>query len=292
MGSKEGGGAGSSTLDAVEAGIVLMFNDRVMAMATGWTTADLVLACCAGFALQAALPKSQRGWRGMHALVQVLKGIVLKAVLSAVVDKDQPLYLTHLLCMFLLLHAFTVDELGGTAKYVFASQIAASLARDPFVGVGLCAALQANMGLLAAMPRLQECAQLVVVQLAVRWFQDSIPNGLEFATTLLCMHLLAPMLGQAGVSPLVSEIYTLALYKASETIELPGGEAWVQAAYAILLWTFSPDPVSRLVGQFCCIQVGSALVLDAGAATLRTDPVLSAWFILTGLGVVLLLARG
>jgi hypothetical protein len=289
MGSK--GDAGSSALDAVEAGIVLLFNDRVMRLATGWATLDLVLACCVGFAVQFGLGRRRPGGRGMHALSQVLKGIVLKVVLSAAAAKDLPLYLAHLLCIFLLLHAVGGDEVGGTAKYVFASQIAATLAHDPFAGVGLCAALQANMAVLAAMPRLQECAQLVVVQLVVRWFQDSIPNGLEFATTLLFMHTLAPMLGQAGISPLVSEMYTLALYKASETIDIPGAELWVRAIYAALLWHLSPDPVSQLVGQFCCIQTGSAMVLDAGGATLRTDPILAAWFILTGLGVVLLLVR-
>ena len=289
MGSK--GGAGSSTLDAVEAGIVLMFNDRVMGLATGWPTLDLVLACCAGFALQSGLGQRRGGGRGAHALSQVLKGILLKVVLASATAKDLPLYLAHLLCLFLLLHAFGGGEIGGTAKYVFASQIAATLAHDPFTGIGLCAALQANMGVLASMPRLQECAQLVVVQLVVRWFQDSIPNGLEFATTVLVMHMLAPMLGQAGISPLVSEMYTLALYKASETIDIPGSERWVRAIYAAVLWNLSPDPVSQLVGQFCCIQGGSAMVLDAGGAMLSTDPVLAAWFILTGLGVVLLLVR-
>ena len=285
------GGAGSSALDAVESGIVLMFNDRVMRLATRWPTLDLVLACCVGFVLQAALARCWGQTRPMHATSRVLRGLVLRVVLSEVTTKDSPLYLAHLLCMFLLLHAFNEQEVGATAKYIFASQIALVLDGDPFVGVGLCAALQANMGVLASMPRLQECAQLVVVQLAVQWFQGSIPHGMEFATTLLFMHLISPMLGQTGASQLLTEMYTLALYKASETIQLPGREAWVRAAYAGLLWNMSPDPVSRLVGQFCCIQAGSTMLLDAGAATLRTDPILSAWMILTGLGLVLLLVR-
>jgi len=291
MGSKEGGGAGSSTLDAVENGIVLLFNDRVVALATGWPTGDLVLACCAGFALQSALGARQGGGRAMHAMSRVLRGVLLKTVLAAAAAKDPPLYLAHLLCLFLLLHAFDASDFGATAKYVFASSIADALAGDPFVGVGLCAALQGNMGVLASMPRLRECAQLVVVQLVVQWFQGSIPAGMEFATTLLFMHLLTPMLGQPSAGPILNDLYTVALYQAAGSVQLPGAEAWVRAAYAGLLWNLGPDPVSRLVGQFCCIQVGSALVLDAGAATLRTDPVLSAWFILTGLGVVLLLAR-
>jgi hypothetical protein len=289
MGSK--GGAGSSTLDAVETGIVLMFNDRVMALATAWSTPDLVLACCVGFALQSGLGARQDQSRAMHALGRVLRGVLLKTALAAASVKDPPLYLAHLLCLFLLLHAFDASDVSATAKYVFASQIADALAGDPFVGIGLCAALQANMALLASMPRLQECAQLVVVQLVVQWFQDSIPEGMEFATTLLFMHLITPMLGQAVAGPILNDLYTVALYKVAGSVQLPGAEAWVRAAYAGLLWNLAPDPVSQLVGQFCCIQVGSAMVLDAGAATLRTDPVLSAWLILTGLGVVLLLVR-
>ena len=267
------GGAGSSTLDAVESGI------------------DLVLACGVGFALQSSLAGRADQSRPLEAISRVLRGLLLKIVMSSVSSRDNSLYLAHLLCMFLLLHAFKEESVGSTAKYIFASQIASTLAGDPFVGAGLCAALQANMGLLASMPRLQECSQLVVVQLVVRWFQDSIPHGMEFATTLLFMHLITPMLGQTGASRLLTEMYNLALYKASETIQLPGKEAWVRATYAALLWRMAPDPVSRLVGQFCSIQVVSLMVLDAGASMLRTDPILSAWMILTGLGLVLLLIR-
>lgn len=288
MGSK-GRGLGSGALGAVESGIVLLFTERVMALAGGWSAADLTLACCAGFAAMSGLGAGQG--RLADALSQVLRGIVLKAVLSAAGAIDPPLALAHLLCLFLLLHALSADTVGATAKYVFASQAAEAFLADPFVGVGLCAALQANMAFLAAMPRLQECAQLVVVQLAVQWFKASIPHGMELATTLVFMHLIRPMLSQPGVGPLLSEMYTLALYKASESVRIPGSERWVQAAYAALLWSAARDPVTELVGQFCCVQAGSALVLDAGAGMLRTDPILAAWLILTGLGLVLLLVR-
>lgn len=290
MGSK-GGGAGSSALDTVESGIVLLFTERAMALASGWSAPDLVLACGAGFAVRFGLRLDGERGRLFDAVSQVLRGIVLKAVLSAAAAPDAGLALAHLLCMFLLLHALNADAVGATAKYVFASQIAEALSGDPAVGIGLCAALQSNMALLASMPRLHECAQLVVVQLVVQWFRRSIPHGMEFPTTVLFMHMITPMLGQPGVGALLSETYTLALYKAAETVQIPGSERWVQAAYAGLLWHTAQDPVTRLVGQFCCIQAGSGLVLDAGAALLRTDPILSAWCILTGLGAVLLLVR-
>lgn len=289
--SSKGGGAGSSALDTVESGIVLLFTERAMALASGWTTADLVLACCAGFAARFGAGWGGEQGRLIGAVSQVLRGIVLKAVLSAAAAPDAGLALAHLLCLFLLLHAFDADAVGATAKYVFASQVAGALSGDAAVGLGVCAALQANLGLLASMPRLHECAQLVVVQLVVQWFRGSIPHGLEFPTTVLFMHLITPMLGQPGVGPLLHETYTLAMYKASETIRIPGSERWVQAAYSALLWSVAADPVTQLVGQFCCIQAASGLVLDAGASTLRTDPLLSAWCILTGLGVVLLLVR-
>jgi hypothetical protein len=289
--TSKGGGAGSSTLDAVETGIVLLFNSRVMALTGGWPTLDLVLACCSAYALQFGLGAQLSPTREMHALSEVLKGILLQTVLAAAVAKDLPLYMAHLLCMFLLLHAVDAGGVGATAKYVFASQIAGALSGDPFVGVGVCACLQVNMGLLRGMPRLQECAQLVVVQLVVQWFQSSVPPGLEFATTLLFMHMVSPMLGQGAAGPILTDLYTVALYQVAGTVQLPGAEAWVRAAYAALLWNLATDPVSQLVGQFCCIQVGTAMVLDAGAATLRTDPILAAWLILTGFGVVLLLVR-
>lgn len=278
----------ASAMDAVETGIVNAFSARVMALATDWSGFDLVLACCAGFAVQQALGGSYRPSRAVHALARVLRGIVLKAVLTAAVAKDTPVYMAHLLCLFLLLHAFDADGLGSQAKYVFASQIAQAFAPDPFVGFALCAALQVNMAVLSATPRLQECAQLVVAQLVVQWFQDSIPDGMEFATTLLFMYMVSPMVKQE--SPILTDLYVVSLYQVSGTIQLPGAEPWVQAAYAGLLWKLSRDPVSALVGQFSCVQVGSQIILGAGATLLRTDPILAAWFILTGMGVVLTLA--
>ena len=133
-----------------------------------------------------------------------------------------------------------------------------------------------------------------MTQLAVQWFQDAIPPGLEFPTTLLFMHLLAPALGPGGEdapAPCVSDLYAFALYQASAGVQLPGAEAWVQAAFAALAWRHAPDPVSAKIGRFCCIQTASTLVLDAGGAMLRTDPFLATGLVVTGLGMVLALTH-
>lgn len=278
----------ASAMDVVETGIVNAFSARVLGLVTDWPSLDLVLACCAGFTLQQILAGGVPKGKAQHALMRVLRGIVLKTVLNASAAKDTPVYLAHLLSLFLLLHAFDADGLGSQAKYLFATQIVQALSADPFVGLAVCAALQVNMGVLSATPRLQECAQLVVAQLVVRWFQDSIPDGMEFATTLLFMYLVFPMVGEA--SPLLTELYVVSLYQVSETVQLPGPDPWAQAAYAGLLWKLARDPVSALVGQFSCVQTGARIVLDAGGALIRTDPILAAWIILTGMGAVLTLA--
>lgn len=136
-------------------------------------------------------------------------------------------------------------------------------------------------------PCVQECAQLVVIQLVVQWFQDSIPDGLEFATTLLFMHMASPFVESAESTPLLTDLYTMALYQASGTIQLPGADRFVQAAYAGLLWSVARDKVSVMVGQFSCVQTAVQIVLDAGTSVLRTDPILATWFIMTGLGIIL-----
>ena len=61
----------------------------------------------------------------------------------------------------------------------------------------------------------------------------------------------------------------------------------VQAVYAGLLWSMSRDQVSTLIGQFSCVQIATQIVMDAGTAILRTDPILAVWFNLTGFGVVI-----
>lgn len=278
-------------MDAVETGMVLLFTDRVMSLINTWTIHDVILSCLCVLAMYFGWGASDFHSRTMHALARVMRGIVLKTIISSAGAKDTPLALAHLLCIFLVLHALEAADAGAMAKYVFADQIANALADDLPVGLGLCAALQSNMPALASMPRLQECAQLVVAQLVVQWFRQSIPDNLEFATTLVFMHLVRPALGQPGAGPILTDMYTWALYKAADKMLIPGAERWVQAAYAGLLWNLARDPISQLVGQFACVQVVSSMVLDACAAMLRTDPILSAWFILAGLGAVLLLTR-
>lgn len=134
---------------------------------------------------------------------------------------------------------------------------------------------------------MQECAQLVVVQLGVQWFQESIPKGMEFATTLLFMHMTFPFVEDKRQKFLLTDLYTVALYQVSSSIQLPGADRLVQAVYAGLLWSMSRDQVSTLIGQFSCVQIATQIVMDAGTAILRTDPILAVWFILTGFGVVI-----
>lgn len=133
-----------------------------------------------------------------------------------------------------------------------------------------------------------------MTKLAVNLFQGSIPHGMEFPTTLLFVHLLAPMLGPGGEddpTPFLSDMYTLALYQASAGIKVPGAQGWIQAGYAALLWRLAPDRVSALLGQFRCIQIGSDIVLDFGVSMLSTDPILATGMVLSGLGLVLALFK-
>ena len=84
MGSGEAG-AGSSALDAVESGIVLLFTERAMALASGWSAPDLVLACAAGFAAILADYPGQR-------IVLVTHGGVINSVLAGVLGLDEDLF--------------------------------------------------------------------------------------------------------------------------------------------------------------------------------------------------------
>jgi hypothetical protein len=140
----------------------------------------------------------------------------------------------------------------------------------------------------------QECAQLVVTQLAVQWFQASIPDGMELPTTLLFIHLTAPLLGangEASPSLFFSDLYTFALYQTSSAVMIPGRDTWVQAAYAGGVWRMASDPVSSAIGQFMSIQMASQIILDASGAEIRTDPLLAMGGMVAGLGVVLELTR-
>lgn len=160
MGSKEDAKQGSvasdnGALGAVESGIVGLFSSRLTAMVSDWTPFDLIIACIAALMLQTTIEGGSPGIRATGALKSVTKGIVLKMVLDSTFTIDLPLYMTHLLCVFLMLHAFDAGGLGSAAKYVFASQIAQAFNTDQIVGIAFGATLQVNIGLLSTTPRLQ-----------------------------------------------------------------------------------------------------------------------------------------
>ena len=149
------GTSDTGALDAIESGIVGLFSSRLIAMVSSWTAFDLVLACVAALTLQTAIERDSPGIRATGALKSVMKGIVLKLVLDSTTTIDLPLYMTHLLCLFLMLHAFDAGGLGSAAKYIFASQIAQAFQADQIVGIAFGATLQVNIGALSATPRLQ-----------------------------------------------------------------------------------------------------------------------------------------
>lgn len=153
MGSKRPAASDVAAFDAVENGVISLFSARVLDIFGGWPLLDLALVCLGGLVVKRALG----GLRShvMETLEGVVKGIVLKITLEAMSDKDLAAHAAHLLCAFLLLHAFDAGGLGSAAKYVFASQVAKAFASDQFLGAVLCVALQANMPALAATPRLQ-----------------------------------------------------------------------------------------------------------------------------------------
>ena len=295
MSPKRGGAyAGGGALDAVENGIITMFSSRVLAIFGDWAAFDLILAGFAILVLKRVLDAERDRVRMIETAESVVKGIVLKIALDSTADRELVVHATHLLCMFLLLHAFDANGLDSTAKYVFASQVAQAFAGDQFLGMAICIALQVNMAALSATPRLKECAQLVVTQLVVQWFQASIPDGMELPTTLLLIYTLSPLLdagGGAGPNRMLSSLYTFALYQASSAVQLPGRDTWVQAAFAAGVWRSAPDPVTSLIGQFSSIQMVSQIILDASGAEIRTDPLLAMGGMVAGLGIVLELTR-
>lgn len=153
--AKGRGGGGTSATNAVENGIVDLFSTRLLAVVVDWHPFDLILVCVSVFMLQVMVEGSAPASRVTGALRNVAKGVVLNSALDAAGAIDLPLYMAHLLCIFLMLNAFEASWLGSTAKYVFASQIARAFARDPLLGMALGVSLQVNIGVLSVTPRLQ-----------------------------------------------------------------------------------------------------------------------------------------
>jgi hypothetical protein len=123
------------------------------------------LACSTIFGLQKLILGGQiNSSKPMHVLASVLKGIVLKIVLNAIISKDNLVYIAHLLCLFFVMHAFSAEEICTSTKYIFATHIAQVLDADAFMGMTLFMVLQANIGILSSLPRLQVCWHPATIQ--------------------------------------------------------------------------------------------------------------------------------
>ena len=118
----------------------------------------------------------------------------------------------------------------------------------------------------------------------VPYQQAAIPAGMTFPTTLLFAYLIGP-----NTSGVVSDLYTFAMYQIAGGVgaELPGGEAWTQWIFAMLVWAWKPDAVTETLGQFTSIQIGCTLVLSAASVEIRTDPVLAGVLVVMGLELAL-----
>ena len=150
-GAYDGGGA----LDAVENGIISMFSSRVLAIFGDWTALDLVLSGFAIMVLKRVVYPTRDQSKIIETLESVVKGILLKITLDSTTNKEPVIYATHLLCLFLMLHAFDASGLDSAAKYVFASQVAQAFSGDLFLGATICVALQVNIAILTSTPRLR-----------------------------------------------------------------------------------------------------------------------------------------
>ena len=144
-----GSSADNSSLDAIENGVVTLFSQRIMLLATGWSVLDILLVSAVAFTVK------QRVWGVGSTMDSIVQGVVLKLILDSVSSRDMGLYAANLLCLFILLHAFDATGFGSAAKYVFASEISGLFENNQLLGVGVSVVLQVNLGVLRAMPRLQ-----------------------------------------------------------------------------------------------------------------------------------------
>ena len=126
----------------------------------------------------------------------------LNQLLAALTTRDAALQLAHLLGVFYLMEAFDAQSIGSTAKFVFASRMAGMFSQDRALGIQFGLALRAHMRLLDGAPKLQACAEMVVIQLGIQWFESVIPAGLEFPTMLLVLYML-----QHTRAPLTGDLY-------------------------------------------------------------------------------------
>jgi len=278
---------------AAESGIVTLFSNQLTGRLRGWGTGNVFLVCMAAKVIKDTMGmQRQETSRIAKTTEKVLQGVILSLILDeASATREISLQLAHLLCIFYLMEAFNAKSLGGSAKYVFATKIAQWFqGGGRITGIALGMLLQTNMGwMMRNTPRIRECAQMVVVQLALQEFQGAIPEGMMLATLMLFLHFVSPIVSEISKNDVANELYIFALYQAAGAMSIPGRTPWVQAIYAIILWMKAPDKLSGLLGQLAGVNLASRVIVEGVVPIMRTDPALAICISVLGTRIVIMI---
>ena len=79
-----GSSADNSSLDAIENGVVTLFSQRIMLLATGWSVLDILLVSAVAFTVK------QRVWGVGSTMDSIVQGVVLKLLLDNAVSPASP----------------------------------------------------------------------------------------------------------------------------------------------------------------------------------------------------------
>jgi hypothetical protein len=266
------GGIPDSLATGLEQGVVALLgskSSRTLLEMVGHQ--DLILICCALFAIATAVPPGVALVGRISSLMaQVFATIALNTTLAAVVIQgDPPLACINLLGVFMFSTAFQQDGVGVTAQYLLISNLSTALQGFGGDTLAVAWAMALVPALLGVSKDLVSLAQLVTVETFTGYLRGLLPPGALLPSTLLLLYLTAPFSEQF---PLLTRLSRFAVFAVSNDPQIHAIPPWVVGSALWALWLADSDCIGRAFAATAGANVAVLVVLDATQFAMDNDP--------------------
>lgn len=213
-----------------------------------------------------------REFHAPHMVEELFHSMILDTALSMVQLKEVGLSLLNLFSVFLLSTTFQNRDVGGSAQYILAFQVADQIGANPLMAVGVSTLIYSCYNMMNSMPRIQETASLISLNMIQNWFMSVIPDTAKLPCLLMLIYVIAPFM---KISPRAVDMYNFIISSTTSSLQTSGIPFWVQSCVFYLVWVIRMEKISQSLGELAFVRLFHLSFMQMIAFLFRTDAMLA-----------------
>jgi hypothetical protein len=203
---------------------------------------------------------------------ELFHSMMLDTALSLVQLKETGLSLLNLFSVFLMSTTFQNQDMGGSAQYILAFQVADQIGSNPLMAVGVSTLIYSCYSMMNNMPRIQETASLISLNMIQDWFMGVIPDNAKLPCLLMLIYVIAPFM---KISPRAVDMYNFIISSTTSSLQTSGIPLWVQSCVFFLIWVIRMESISQSLGELAFVRLFHLSFMQLIAFLFRTDALLA-----------------